>query len=124
MKNIAIFRIAFQPQGNAELSNFLMAEITSDPRKNIAIPTPFGVLSIMTTNKSVEEVESALITNFPTLKFQVFEVTPEGQSTSNSGGEHANHTMDQILDLIGQVGGVENLPEGARQRLNELTGGQ
>jgi hypothetical protein len=121
MKNIAIFRIAFQPRPNAELSNFLMTEITSNPQKNIAIPNPFGVLSIMTTEKTVDQVKEALLLNFPNLKFEVFEVTPEGQRTSSN--PHANSTMDELLNLITEVGGFDNLPQTAKDRLHQLSGG-
>ena len=125
MKNIAIFRIAFNPTPNPEFSNYLANGIIVPGRENLLIPNPFGVLSIIKTEKSVEELESEIAEKFPTMNVKIFEVTPQRESQPTStAGEYANHSLDQILELITQVGGIENLPEGAAQRLNQLSGGQ
>lgn len=127
MKVIAIFRKAFKPTPQREVTEFLMSQIHENAGiPPMALPSPFGVMSYLTTSKSVDEVKQALATNLSSHEFEVFEVPCDqlnpSSSSSSSSSNHANATMDEILDLIGEVGGVENLPQSAKDRLAQLRG--
>lgn len=127
MKVIAIFRKKFQPKPAQEVTDVLLNQVQENHPsiQPMAIPSPFGVMSYLTTTKSVDEVKSLLASQLPTHEFEVFEVPCdklESSSQASSGSDYSNATMDEILDLIGEVGGVQNLPQSAKYRLQQLRG--
>lgn len=122
MKVLAIFRKAFQPTPQPEVTEVLLNQIFENANiPPMAIPSPFGVMSYITTSKSVDEVRGILASDLSNHEFEVFEV-PCNQLPQSQSNDYSQMTMDEMLDLIGQVGGVENLPQQARERLNHLRG--
>ena len=123
MKTIAIFRITFKPTPLQALSEMLITEINIQGQFMSAILTPFGVLSLLTTNKTVDEVKQMLTSRFAEFTFNVFEVTPPEHAQQAATENYRSMTLDELLDMINRVGGVANLPVEAARRLNELSGG-
>lgn len=122
MKVIAIFRKAFKPTPQPEVTDVLLGQVHEQSEiQPMAIPSPFGVISYLTTSKSVDEIKALLATELSQHNFEVFEV-PCDQLPSSGETDYSTMTMDEMLDLIGQVGGVNNLPQEAQARLNQLRG--
>lgn len=126
MKVIAIFRKAFKPTPQPEVTDVLLNKIYEQSQiPPMAFPSPFGVISYLTTSKNLSEITRILAMDLPDHEFEIFEVPCDQlESSGSASNDYSTATMDELLDLIGQVGGVEQLPEAAKQRLNQLRGEQ
>ena len=112
MKKLVIVRFQENPARVAELSQFLFENVIAQGTRPIAIPLPYCVVTNCQSNLSAERVSHLLAQQFPTLKLSVTEVVEEVVRQPL--------TLDKLLDIISEKGGVANLDAFEKAEMERL----